>query len=303
MTENNNISNSSDSVAACCAQFYEQDIVQELLGGSYHPGGENLSQTLVKSLKLNPGQSILDVACGVGTTTRMMATDFGSLATGLDFSQINVNKATQLSSADATKNTGGNGELPIADQQACCAPGDPCCEPEQSVSTVPFGALNFVHGSADSLPFEDTSFDGLICECAVSTFADQPKVASEFFRVIKPGGVFGMTDMVVNGELPAEFAEKVAPWTCMAKALTSAGYDQLFSQAGFELIDNQDHSHTLLEMATDIKRKLVMAGVGKALGAIESLGMSLSEMRAMLSQATDLVRAETVQYRLLTFRR
>ena len=87
------------------------------------------------------------------------------------------------------------------------------------------------------------------------------------------------------------------------KALNADGYSQLFSEAGFQLIDDQDHSHTLLEMATDIKRKLVMAGVGKALGAIGSLGMSLSEMRSMLSQSSDLVRSETIQYRLLLFRK
>ena len=64
---------STDATATCCANFYEQDLVQELMGGSYHPGGENLSHTLVEKLELPAGSSILDVACGVGTTSRMMA--------------------------------------------------------------------------------------------------------------------------------------------------------------------------------------------------------------------------------------
>ena len=280
MAESELNNSSTDTTAACCASFYEQDIIQELLGGSYHPGGENLSATLARSLGLTAGQNVLDVACGVGTSSRLMSKQLGLCATGLDFSKINVGKAEALSAEEA--------------QPASTSESTPLFAP---------GELKFVEGSADDLPFEDGQFDGVVCECAVSTFADQAKAAKEFFRVLKPGGVFGMTDMVLNGELPKDYAEQVAPWTCMAKALNADGYSQLFSEAGFELIDNQDHSHTLLEMATDIKRKLVMAGVGKALGAIGSLGMSLSEMRSMLSQSTDLVRAETIQYRLLLFRK
>jgi len=254
-----------DATATCCAQFYEQDLVQELMGGSYHPGGVNLSSTLIEKLGLKQGLQVLDVACGVGTTSRMMANQFGLNVTGL------------------------------------CSP----VELNQSEPVDP-GTATFLQGSADALPFADQTFDGLTCECAVSTFANQPKVATEFARVVKPGGMFGMTDMVVNGELPADFSEKVAPWTCMAKALTAEGYKELFVKSGFEFVEFQDCSHTLLELATDMKRKLVMAGMGKAIGALPSMssamGMSLSEMRKLLATSTDLVKAGTIQYGLILFR-
>lgn len=294
----------SDNTAMCCANFYEQDIVQELMGGSFHPGGIGLSRQVIESLGLAAGESVLDVACGVGTTTRMMAKDFGLLATGLDFSEINIQKARDAANAPVE---------PTA-AEPCCAPGDPCCTPgdlkalggsvsANEVSSSNAGTATFVQGSADALGLEEGSFDGVTCECAVSTFADQPAVASEFFRVLKPGGVFVMTDMIVNGELPDDFAEKAAPWTCVAKALSVEGYQQLFEQAGFESVKNEDHSHTLLELATEMKRKLVMAGMGKALGALPSLGMDLRQMRAMLTQSTELVKAETIQYGLLLFKK
>ena len=304
----------AQETAMCCAQFYEQDIVQELMGGSYHPGGEDLSRLLVSSLGLEPGKTVLDVACGVGTTTSMMAFEFGLQATGLDFSEVNKQKAEALHQqrlaeiATPSAETSGNSE-------PCCAPGDPCCTPDNAAPEltqleVPnskprpaAGELEFMQGSADDLPVSDASFDGLICECAVSTFARQSQVATEFFRALKPGGLFGMTDMVLQGELPQGFAEKVAPWTCMAKALTVDGYRELFESAGFRLVAEQDQSHTLLELATEMKRKLVMAGMGKSLGAIPSLGMDLKEMRGMLSQATELVKAGTVQYGLLVFKK
>ena len=190
--------------------------------GSFHPGGEELSTKLVDSLGMGAGSSVLDVACGVGTTTRIMANAFGLNATGLDFSEINVQKA---SVTDAT---------PASDAaEPCCAPGDPCCSPDaglaqlggaaQDQTPVTPGTLNFVQGSADALPQSDSTFDAVTCECAVSTFADQPRAAAEFYRVLKPGGMFGMTDMVLNGELPDDFAEKAAPWTCVARAMTTEG--------------------------------------------------------------------------------
>lgn len=309
--QNQQTGDSSNATAMCCAQFYEQDIVQELMGGSYHPGGEALSLTLAQELGLNAGTDVLDVACGVGTMTRLMAFQLGLNATGLDFGEVNVQKAkalTQEAIAQGKANpAAGSGDEP------CCAPGDPCCTPNDSLTqlggsenptvAIEPGVTDFVQGSADSLPFAEAKFDGLTCECAVSTFADQTKVAEEFYRVLKPGGVFGMTDMVLNGELPTEFAEKVAPWTCMAKALTADGYTQLFEAAGFKRISLGDHSHTLIELATDMKRKLVMAGMGKALGALPGLGLNLSEMRGMLATATELVKAGTVQYGSLVFKK
>lgn len=291
---------SCDSGAAmCCSQFYEQDIVQELMGGSFHPGGEGLSKTLVTELGLAAGSKVLDVACGVGTTTRMMANEFGVNATGLDFSEINVKKARSLA------------DEPLTDPaEPCCGPGETCTpsnglaqlggNPQTKVSP---GECQFIQGSAGSLPVDDASFDGLTCECAVSTFANQPGVAAEFFRVLKPGAVFGMTDMVLNGELPDDFAEKAAPWTCVAKAMNVEGYKALFEKAGFELVKQSDHTDSLLQLATEMKRKLVMAGMGKALGALPSLGMDLSQMRAMLKQSTELVKSGTIQYGLLVFKK
>lgn len=298
--------NESTATAMCCAQFYEQDFVQELMGGSYHPGGEQLSSTLVNSLGLAAGSKALDVASGVGTTTRIMAFDFGLNATGLDFGEVNVRKAIALTEEAIAV------PKPNADDEPCCAPGESCCVPDDGLMQLggtskpespERGSVEFIQGSADDLPFAESSFDGVTCECAVSTFAQQETVAKEFFRVLKPGGTFGMTDMVLDGPLPDEFAEKVAPWTCMAKALTTQGYQQLFESAGFQLVKHEDQSHTLLDLATDMKRKLVMAGMGKALGALPSLGMNLTEMRAMLAEATRLVKAGSVQYGLLVFKK
>ena len=180
-----------NETAMCCAQFYEQDIVQQLMGGSFHPGGESLSQTLIQSLQLSAGSRVLDVACGVGTTTRMMTRRFGFDATGLDFSQLNVDKAIAAVAEPVLKVSAKN----LFDEPpACCGPGESCCDsaevaqvdlgqgnfPQTDLAQLSEAAreagpsnqirvrkdidavtvapiLQFLQGSADAIPFEDAT--------------------------------------------------------------------------------------------------------------------------------------------------
>lgn len=263
--QDSNNSSATAEVAACCANFYEQSWVQELLGEAFHPGGVALSTRLVHSLNLPDDSRVLDVACGIGTTTLIMERQFGFDTVGLDFSQANVDKAIGL----AGKNP------PVLSE--------------------------FVQGSADDLPFDNETFDAVTCECAVSTFANQPKALAEFNRVLKPGGVVGITDMVVTAPLPEDIAEHIAPWTCMAEAHDVPGYQRLFHEAGFCVAHYADESQGLLDMVSDLKKKLLMAGMGKALGAIPQLPASLSELRTLLKRARELTDDGVVQYCRMLF--
>ena len=254
-----------ESSAACCAEFYEQDWVQDLLGESFHPGGPDLSARLVHGLNLSKGARVLDVACGIGTTTLMMARQFGIDPVGIDFSETNIEKAKRASGQSA---------------------------PAQ---------VEFLQQSADALLFPDESFDAIVCECAFSTFSDQSRVADEFARVLKPGGAVGVTDMVVEGELPQDVAQRLAPWTCMTNARTVTGYSQLFLDAGLPVAHYVDESQTLLDLVATLKRKLLMAGVSKAMGALSGLNLELPAVRGLLDRAKQLVEAGTVQYCRMVF--
>ena len=251
------------SAVACCAAFYEQDWVQAVLGDSFHPGGAELSARLVRGLHLPPKSRVLDVACGIGTTARLMADEFGLDVVGLDASAANVAKAESLL----------RGEMAA-----------------------------FVTGDAATLPFPDDSFDAVVCECAVSTFADQARVVAEFARVLKPGGVVGITDMVVEGELPEDIAGVIAPWTCLAAARSVVGYQSIFLSAGLRVVEYADESSALRTLVADLKRKLLVAGLGRSLGAVPGLdGLDLGGLRELLNRAGGLVRTGTVQYARLTF--
>jgi SAM-dependent methyltransferase len=214
--------------ALCCARFYEQDWVRAVLGDSFHPGGLDLSARLIRGLHLPPGARALDVACGIGRTTRLMAGEFRLDAVGLDVSAVNLETA----------------RAPCADR------------PPRSVA--------FVCGSAGSLPFPDGSFDAVVCECALSTFPDQPRVLAEFARVLKPGGAVGISDMVVEGDVPGDVAGLLAPWTCLGGARSTIGYQSLFLTAGLRVTGYADETDALRDLVVDLKRKLLTAGLARS---------------------------------------
>jgi arsenite methyltransferase len=69
---------------ACCAAAYGHDAVAVLLGDSYHPGGLALTRRLADQLRLRPGHRVADVACGPGTTARLLAAQYGVSVDGVD---------------------------------------------------------------------------------------------------------------------------------------------------------------------------------------------------------------------------
>ena len=264
------MSTDSQQTAACCAQFYEQDWVQTILGDSFHPGGTDLTGRLIESLQIDSDESVLDVACGIGTTSLMVGQRHNASVTGIDFSEVNVQRANEAA-ASAT-------DTPV----------------------------KFKTGDATNLPVDDSSVDHLICECAVSTFADQTAAIKEFYRVLKPGGQVAISDMVLNGQLPEKLQTLLAPWTCLASAKSAAGYQRLFLDHGFVVTSYDDESQALSEMVFDFKKKLLVAGLGKTLATADGVPdvlakLDIGELKTLLEEAKELVSNGVVQYCRFTF--
>ena len=162
--------------------------------------------------------------------------------------------------------------------------------------------VEFIAGSARRLPCADESFDAVVCECAVSTFPDQPCVLAEFARVLKPGGVVGMSDLVVEVTLPDDIAGLIAPWTCLAAARSVVEYQSLFLAAGLRVTEYADESAALRDMVVNLKRKLLTAGLARSLGAIPGLEqLDVRGLRDLLRRAEEVVSAGTIQYARMTF--
>ena len=92
------------AVKACCAAAYGHDAVALLLGESYHPGGLALTRRLADQLRLRRGHRVADVACGPGTTARLLAAEYGVGVDGVDLNPSTVDTpGVRIHSGDAER--------------------------------------------------------------------------------------------------------------------------------------------------------------------------------------------------------
>jgi len=102
------------------------------------------------------------------------------------------------------------------------------------------GATNveFLKGEIEKIPLPDNSVDVIISNCVINLSADKDKVLREAFRVLKPGGRFAVSDVVVRGAVPEHVRKSVELWIgCLAGALEESEYRSKLSMAGFAKID------------------------------------------------------------------
>jgi SAM-dependent methyltransferase len=102
------------------------------------------------------------------------------------------------------------------------------------------GAQNveFLKGEIEQIPLPDNTVDVIISNCVINLSADKDRVLAEAFRVLKPGGRFAVSDVVVRGEVPAVIRRSVELWIgCVAGALEEQEYRDKLGKAGFEGID------------------------------------------------------------------
>jgi SAM-dependent methyltransferase len=108
------------------------------------------------------------------------------------------------------------------------------------------GATNvaFLKGDIAAIPLPDNSVDVIISNCVINLAADKDPVLREAFRVLRPGGRFAVSDIVIHGGLPAELGggdelrRDLSSWAgCIAGALTDEEYRMGLTTAGFEAID------------------------------------------------------------------
>ena len=98
--------------------------------------------------------------------------------------------------------------------------------------------VEFLEGEIERIPLPDRSVDVIISNCVINLSADKARVLAEAFRVLKPGGRFAVSDVVVRGEVPAEVRRNVELWIgCVAGALEEQEYRARLAAAGFEAIE------------------------------------------------------------------
>ena len=97
--------------------------------------------------------------------------------------------------------------------------------------------VEFLKGEIENIPLPDNSVDVIISNCVINLSADKDRVIREAFRVLKPGGRFAVSDVVVRGEVPAEIRKSMELWVgCVAGALGDYEYVAKLAKAGFDAI-------------------------------------------------------------------
>jgi arsenite methyltransferase len=102
------------------------------------------------------------------------------------------------------------------------------------------GATNveFLKGEIESIPLPAGSVDVIISNCVINLSADKQRVLQEAWRVLRPGGRFAVSDVVVRGEVPPELRRSMELWVgCIAGALEEDEFRRLLLEAGFEGVD------------------------------------------------------------------
>ena len=95
--------------------------------------------------------------------------------------------------------------------------------------------VEFLKGDIEHIPLPDASVDVIISNCVINLAADKRKVFAEAFRVLKPGGRFAVSDVVVRGDVPAAIRRSMELWVgCVAGALEERQFEAWLREAGFE---------------------------------------------------------------------
>jgi SAM-dependent methyltransferase len=153
---------------------------------------------------LNPGETVLDLGSGGGIDVLLSARRVGpsGKAYGLDM--------TDEMLVLAEENKGKSGLTNI----------------------------EFLKGEIENIPLPDQSVDVIISNCVINLSSDKDRVLKEAFRVLKPGGRFAVSDVVVRGHVPAEIKKSLELWAgCVAGALSKEDYLEKLAKAGFENVD------------------------------------------------------------------
>lgn len=239
----------AEALKSCCASVYGSDLVSVFLGDSYHPGGAPLTRRLADLLGLRPGERVLDVASGIGTTAFLLVHERSVEAVGVDLGESQVVRAR----ADA-----------------------------ECLGLT--GRARFEKGDAERLPLPDASFDAVFCECAFCTFPSKDSAAAELARVLRPGGRVGIADIWLEPDQLDPELSGLAGWVaCLADARPIAELRRILEGAGLCVTHFERHDQALAETIEQVEariRALKIADLPALRGLDYSRGIAIARQAA-----------------------
>lgn len=153
--------------------------------------------------KVKKGDTVLDLGCGAGNDcfiARSVTGDSGKII-GIDMTNAMIEKAKANAEKMGYKN------------------------------------MEFILGEIENMPIQSNTVDVIVSNCVLNLVPDKRKAFSEIYRVLKPGGHFSISDMVLVGTFPEELRKSVHLYAkCIAGAVTKNEYLDIISEQGFQNI-------------------------------------------------------------------
>ncbi|HKK31115.1 MAG TPA: methyltransferase domain-containing protein [Alphaproteobacteria bacterium] len=202
-------------------------VTLEELGAAdeFHIGGRIATARFLEKLGITANDQVLDVGCGFGGASRFAAEAFGCAVTGIDLTEEYIAAGREI-----------NGWVGLS------------------------GRVTLENGNATSLPYEDGAFDKVYMLHVGMNVEDKDKMASEMFRVLRPGGRAGVYDiMQMNGD-PLLFP---VPWAASAAGSvveSPAVYKQALAKAGFHLTHEEIRKQFAIEFFDKLRASVSEAG-------------------------------------------
>jgi len=197
ITKKNNCTCEDESIEKC--DIF--DFMAKYVGLSVlHPGGFASTNILLDRFNLDRGKKVLDIACGKGTTSILIARRFGCRVTGIDINSDLIEEAKIL----AIKN---------------------------KVDSI----VDFQVADATKLPFKDNEFDASVAQAMLVLIDDKESVIKEALRVIKPTGLAGWIELTWQKQPSEQFMKHVSNVICaycMLNVKLQDEWNGLFSQSG-----------------------------------------------------------------------
>ncbi len=191
----------------------------------FHIGGRQASEEFTSQLGLGGNDHVLDIGCGIGGTSRFVASRFGCRVTGIDLTPEFIETGTAL------------------------------C---QWVGLDHLVELH--HGNALDMPFTEGSFDAAIMLHVGMNIADKAGLFSEVYRLLRPGAVFGVYDVMKTGNDELKYP---VPWSSVpdtSALATQAQYVAALQQAGFDVIEVHNRREFAADFFAETRERMAAAG-------------------------------------------
>jgi len=203
----------------------------------FHIGGRVATRAFLDQMSITADECVLDVGCGIGGASRYAAQEYGCRITGVDLTNEYVETGTVL----------------------CRWLGQE-------------SRISLVQGNAFDLSFPDATFDKAFMLHVGMNISDKTALTKEIGRVLKPGAVFGIYDIMKIDEGPLAFP---VPWASVPEGNALASpedYRRALAAAGFEIVTERDRRDFALDFFEVMKAQMAAAGGPPPLGLHVILG-------------------------------